>query len=329
MATSIANFGDTSNVELTILVDNHTDQLVESTASVKRFTDAPLFAEPGFAALVHLKDSGTRILWDAGYSVIALLANLRQMKIDPATINQIALSHGDDDHTTAVTEILKAMNLKPQSRQWNADATLETMREWADGRRVSIIAHPAAFRERWILRDDGTRRGPLPIPSRDEWQALGGQVVLSEGPYQLAPGVCTTGAIPRRSFETAGVSRFLYYREANSFIKDQMDDDQALVMNIRGRGLVVLSGCAHAGIVNTINHAREISGVARVYAIIGGFHLGRAQAEYIQKTIAAIEQIKPGLVSPSHCSGFNAATQFAAQLPDAFVQSLAGTTFVL
>lgn len=329
MATSIANFGDTSNVELTILVDNHTDQLVESTESVKRFTDAPLFAEPGFAALVHLRESDTRILWDAGYTIIALMENLRQMKIEPATINQIALSHGDDDHTTAVTEILKAMNLKPQSRQWNSDATLETMREWADGRRVSIIAHPAAFRERWILRDDGTRRGPLPIPPRGEWQALGGQVVLSEGPYQLAPGVCTTGAIPRRSFEKSGVSPFLYYREGNSFIKDQMDDDQALVINIRGKGLVVLSGCAHAGIVNTINYAREISGVEQMFAIIGGFHLGRAKAEYIQQTIVEVGQVKPGLVSPSHCSGFNAATQFAAQMPQAFIQSLVGTTFVL
>ncbi|MBI5302653.1 MAG: MBL fold metallo-hydrolase [Chloroflexi bacterium] len=327
MATRIESFGDTANVELTILVDNRTDQLVESTESVKRFTDAPLLAEHGFAALVHLKESGARILWDAGYTRIALLENLRWMKMDPATINQIALSHGDDDHTTAVTEILKAMDLKPQPRQWNADATSETMRAWAVGRRVSIIAHPAAFRERWILRDDGTRRGPLPIPPRDEWQALGGQIVLSEGPCQLAPGVWTTGAIPRRSFETIGVSPFLYYREGNTFVKDQMEDDQALVIHLRDKGLVVLSGCAHSGIVNTVNYAREISGVEQVFAIIGGFHLARAKADLIQRTISEIGALDPQLVAPSHCSGFKTTMQFAEQMPDAFVQALVGTTY--
>jgi 7,8-dihydropterin-6-yl-methyl-4-(beta-D-ribofuranosyl)aminobenzene 5'-phosphate synthase len=154
-------------------------------------------------------------------------------------------------------------------------------------------------------------------------------VVLSERPYQLAPGIWTTGAIPRRSFETLGVSPFLYYRAGNTFIKDQMEDDQALVINIRGKGLVVLSGCAHSGIVNTVNYARDLSGVDRVFAIIGGFHLARAADNIIQRTISELDMFKPQIISPAHCSGFKTTMQLAEQMPYAFTQALVGTTYAL
>ena len=116
MNLPIENFGETTQVSMTILVDNRTDRLVESTATVKRFVEEPLLAEYGFAALVDLKPNGARILWDAGISHVALPENLRRMKIAPASIQPIALSHGHDDHTTAVADILRAMNLKMTAR---------------------------------------------------------------------------------------------------------------------------------------------------------------------------------------------------------------------
>jgi 7,8-dihydropterin-6-yl-methyl-4-(beta-D-ribofuranosyl)aminobenzene 5'-phosphate synthase len=326
--SAIEDFGATQDIAITILVDNRSDLLAESTETVKRFTDAPLLAEHGFAALVHLKSSDVKILWDAGVTRVALPENLRRMEIDPATFDMIALSHGHGDHTAAMGDVLQMMNLKPQPRRWEATATLDEMTRWATGRRISIIAHPAAFRERWNFANDGTRRGPVQPPPRGGWEALGAQVVLSEQPYQLAPGVWTTGAVPRRSFETAGVSATLRYRAGDEFLPDQIEDDQAIVLNVKDKGLIILSGCAHSGIVNTVNYARAISGVDKVWAIVGGFHLGRAKDDEIQRTISEIKNHPPKMIVPTHCTGFAAMAQFAAQMPDAFSQSLVGTTYL-
>ena len=326
--SAIENFGETQNIAITILVDNRSDLLAESTETVKRFTDAPVLAEHGFAALVHLKSSDAKILWDAGVTRVALPENLRRMKIDPATFDLIALSHGHGDHTAAISDVLQMMNLKPPSRKWEATATADEMVRWAEGRRVLLIAHPAAFRERWNFANDGTRYGPVQPPPRGEWESLGAQVILSAQPYQFAPGVWLTGAISRRSFETAGISATRKHREGNVFLPDQIEDDQAIVISIKDKGLIVLSGCAHSGIVNTVNYARAISGVGKVWAIIGGFHLGRAKDEEIQRTIAEIKDLQPKLIAPTHCTGFAAMAQFAAQMPDAFSQSLVGTTYL-
>jgi metal-dependent hydrolase (beta-lactamase superfamily II) len=173
--SSIADFGVTHDVAVTLLVDNRADLLVKSTKAVRYFTDASLLAEHGFAALIHLKGAGIRILWDAGISCI--------------------------------------------------------------------------------------------------------------------------------------------------------EDDQAIVINVQDKGLVIVSGCAHSGIVNTVNHGREISGVDRVWGVLGGFHLAPATEEEISKTIAAIKAHAPRLVAPTHCTGFHAISRFAAEMPEAFVQGVVGATY--
>jgi 7,8-dihydropterin-6-yl-methyl-4-(beta-D-ribofuranosyl)aminobenzene 5'-phosphate synthase len=323
----IESFGETQDVEITVLVDNRADLMLESTDTVKRFFDEPLLAEHGFAALIDLKDAGVRILWDAGITEIALMENAARMEIDLAMVDRIALSHGHHDHFAAMAEAIEKSAVYPTLREWDEDATMEEIREWVKGRKVDLIAHPAAFRERWGIDDDGKRYGPAIVP-RDEWEAIGANVILSEGPYRLGPGCWTTGGVPRLSFEQAGVSKSRIYREGDEFVRDYMDDDQSVVVNVKGKGLVVLSGCAHAGIVNTVNYAKEISGVSRVWAIIGGFHLGRADDEDIQRTVDAIKELEPTMVVPMHCTGFKAISQFAAQMPDEFVLGVVGTTYL-
>jgi 7,8-dihydropterin-6-yl-methyl-4-(beta-D-ribofuranosyl)aminobenzene 5'-phosphate synthase len=321
-------FGETSDVEIVVLVDNRADLLVRSSQGVKRYTHAPLLAEHGFAALVNLKAAGVGILWDAGISERGLIENMARMKIAPSMISKIALSHGHGDHTAALTNVLKAMDLRAALRKWPAGAPVAEMRRWAEGRSVPLVVHPAAFRERWRKQKDGRMVGPvLPAP-RMEWEAAGAEVVLSEGPYRLAAGCWTSGIVPRRSFETTGISAQAFYREGNSFLPDRVEEDQAVVINVAGKGLVVLSGCAHSGIVNTVSHAQEISGVERVWAIIGGFHLARANAADIQRTVDEIKRLRPHLVAPTHCTGFQAMAAFAAQMPDAFAQGVVGTTYV-
>jgi 7,8-dihydropterin-6-yl-methyl-4-(beta-D-ribofuranosyl)aminobenzene 5'-phosphate synthase len=118
------------------------------------------------------------------------------------------------------------------------------------------------------------------------------------------------------------------YRDDLDFRPDDLEEDQAIVINVADKGLVVLSGCAHSGIVNTVTRAREISGVERIWAIIGGFHLGRTEDQEVQQTIDGIKELKPSLIVPTHCTGFEAATMFARQMPNAFVAGIVGATYL-
>ena len=324
----IDSFGEAQNVAITVLVDNKADLMAKSTDTVKRFDDEPLLAEHGFAALIELQDAAVRILWDAGITSIALLENMRRMEVDPTTIDQIAVSHGHRDHTAAITEVIKAIGGRPKPRKWDKEATMEEIHRWVESHRVPVVAHPAAFRERWGIRKDGSKYGPGFPPPRAEWEAAGAQIILSEGPYQLSPGCWTTGAVPRRSFEKAGTPKSMAYREGDELIRDYVDDDQAIVINVQDKGLVVVAGCAHSGIVNTVHYAIEISGVDKVWAIMGGFHLGRAEDEEIQGTIDEIKKIAPVMIAPSHCTGFKAISQFAFQMPDQFVLGIVGTKYL-
>lgn len=325
--TKIEHFGTTSDVEITVLVDNRADLMVKSTDAVKRYTKEPLLAEHGFAALVRLQETGTNILWDAGISSIALMENAKRMGIDLTTVSRIALSHGHEDHFAAMTAVIAAITARPAWKEWTPDVTEKEICDWLESHRVQLIAHPAAFRERWGIGQDGKKYGPGITP-RDEWAAAGADVVLSAGPYELGPGCWTTGAVPRKSFEKAGTPSSIAYREGGEFVRDYLDDDQAIIVHVRDKGLVVLTGCAHSGIVNTVNHAREISGVDRVWAIVGGFHLGDAKDDEIQRTVDEIGSLGPAMVSPSHCTGFPAISQFARQMPDEFVLGIVGTTFL-
>jgi 7,8-dihydropterin-6-yl-methyl-4-(beta-D-ribofuranosyl)aminobenzene 5'-phosphate synthase len=315
-------------VAITVLVDNRADLIVESSETVKYFRDKPLLAEHGFSALVELQDAGKRILWDAGVTRIALLENMRRMEIDPAIIDTIAISHGHRDHTAAVGDILAAMDLAATGKEWPAEADIEEMSIYAQGRRVPVIAHPAAFRERWAVGKDGKKHGPHEGPPRAAWEAAGAELITSEGPYQLSPGCWLTGYVPRRSFEQSGRSKRSFYRDGDELLRDDIEEDQAIAINVKGKGLVVLAGCAHSGIVNTVHHAQQVSGVDRVWAILGGFHMARAKPPEVQRTIDAIKKLKPHMIVPSHCTGFSAIAQFAAQMSGAFVPGVVGATYL-
>jgi 7,8-dihydropterin-6-yl-methyl-4-(beta-D-ribofuranosyl)aminobenzene 5'-phosphate synthase len=324
----IEGFGETQDVEVIVLVDNRADLIVESTDSIKYYTEKALLAEHGFAALIDLKAAGTRILWDAGITRIALLNNAERMEMDLATIGKIVLSHGHRDHTAAVADVLEALDMKPKPKEWEPGTGLEEILSWVRERTVPVITHPAAFRERWGVDKDGTKHGPFLPPPRDEWEAAGAEVILSEGPFQLGPGCWTTGFVPRLSFEKSGRPSSLLYREGDAFSPDDIDEDQAIVINVKDKGLVIVSGCAHAGIVNTLSYAREISGVDRVWAIIGGFHLAKSTDDELERTVAEIKRSGPEVVAPSHCTGFRAMCRFAAEMPGEFVLGLVGTTYL-
>lgn len=319
--------GFVERVTITVLVDNKADMIVESSDTIQHFKEKPLLAEHGFSALIHPGESGEMILWDAGGSDVALIENMCRMKLDFNTITKIALSHGHWDHYAAMTTLLDQMQLSPRLQEWPEGVSEAELSAWLEKNQIPIVAHPAAFRERWVKKEDGTLKGPFSPPPVKRWNAAGAVIVYSEKPYELAPGCWTTGHIPRQSFEESGRPKNRFYRDGVDFIPDDLDEDQAVVINLQGKGLIVLSGCAHSGIVNTIEYARQFTGIERVHAIIGGFHLARASEEEIEKTTAYIKDLQPTYVIPSHCTGFQATSQFARQMPDAFIEGVVGATY--
>jgi 7,8-dihydropterin-6-yl-methyl-4-(beta-D-ribofuranosyl)aminobenzene 5'-phosphate synthase len=323
-----AEFGQVKKASLVVLVENKADLIVKSNDRVKYFTKKPLLAEHGFSVLIQLDGSEDKILWDAGVSKIALMENIKRMDLDISKIKKIALSHGHSDHYMGMTEVLKSWEGLSEGKEWGKKITENEVDSWFADLRIPLIAHPAAFRERWWEKDDGTLAGPILPPPAEEWKAAGAEIILSESPYQLAPGCWTTGYVPRNSFEFSGRSDQRRYRQGSEIFPDDLEDDQAIVINLKGKGLLILSGCAHSGIVNTIEHSRQISGMERVHAVIGGFHLARAEEKEIQQTVDYFLEIKPELVVPGHCTGLKAISRLAQELPDQFVEGVVGATYL-
>jgi 7,8-dihydropterin-6-yl-methyl-4-(beta-D-ribofuranosyl)aminobenzene 5'-phosphate synthase len=322
-----SEFGSVPNVDVTILVDSIAGMLARSTDDVKRFTGGPLIAEPGFAVLIELPAESRRILWDAGASSSAVLKNLRRMEIDPTSISAIALSHGHWDHVAGLSEILRALRHPPKLRMFPAGTPDEALAEYATRKTIPLIVHPAAFRERWSFLKDGRRYGPMNPTNRAEWEALGAEIIESDEPQRIAEGCWTTGYVPRDSFETEGRSKQLRFRDGDRFHPDDTDEDQSIVLHVEGKGLVIVSGCAHSGIVNTVRHAQKVSGVDTVHAVLGGFHLGRSKEEEVARTVDAIAEIQPAMIVPTHCTGFDAMCHFAHRMPEAFVLGTVGTKY--
>lgn len=324
---NIAKIKPIEHVTLTVLVDNKAYLIVESNDQIQYFTDGPLLAEHGFSVLIRLDNSESQILWDAGVSKVALLENMKRLKINPGHIAKIVLSHGHLDHYAALTVLLNEMDIWPEAKEWQGNLTADDVEAWIEMHMIPIIAHPAAFRERWWKKEDGTMVGPFLPPPKQEWQAAGATITTSEEPYELGPGCWTTGYIPRDSFEESGRPTRLFYRQGSDFAHDDMDEDQAIGIFLQGKGLIILSGCAHSGIVNTVNQVKQIFGIETIHAIIGGFHLAEASDEEIDQTIDLIKGFAPKLVVPSHCTGFRAINQFAQEMPDEFAEGVVGATY--
>jgi len=294
---------ETADVTITIVVDNYSDVLLGSSPGIERYKvlKEPLLAEHGLAVHIQLGETGRGILLDAGFSKVALPYNLSRLGIDPGAVDQVVISHGHPDHTGALVEFLGLV-----------------------GRPIPIVVHSDAFLERWFEQSDGTKQGPWQ-QDRQMWEDAGAEIVTLVEPYELAPGCLVTGPVPRRTaFEKVTASAL--YRRGEELVNDTIQDDQSILINVRGKGLVVVAGCAHSGIVNTVRHAQEISGVERVWAVLGGLHLSGAEPEALGRAIEELRGLGLQLIMPSHCTGFEATRRFAGEMPGQFVPAAVGTT---
>jgi 7,8-dihydropterin-6-yl-methyl-4-(beta-D-ribofuranosyl)aminobenzene 5'-phosphate synthase len=312
-------------VEVLSLVDNSVDflsainkQQVQSFRQWKRELngqewgkrDVQLpFAEHGFSMFVRVfsGDKSSCVLFDTGGSSKGIVENAERMNVSLREVECIILSHGHYDHFGGLVSAVKAVN--------KAD--------------LPIIVHENMFKTRGSANAKGTVRKYPEFPTSAELSPA--KLVSTKQPSLVADGmVCVTGEIPRKtSFETG-------YRQHKAFVSGSWKsdplimDERAVAVNIKGKGLVVLSGCAHAGIINTITYAQQITGTEKVHAVLGGFHLaGKTFENRIQPTIAELKRINPELIVPSHCTGWKAMCAMAKTFPDAFVWNGVGNLYRL
>ena len=286
------NLTDLDSLKITTLLDN----LIASTGPVGHW---------GYSSLLDYEVGAKRkrVLLDTGSDHDCFLRNLKELKIDLSGIDSIVLSHGHFDHTSATIEAVKA----------------------AGG--VRVFAHPSTFSPVYAVNEKGERRR-ISIPEGEglaEIEAAGGEVVLSRTPLEVAPGVCATGEVPRRSFETImelGKSRLLKV-ESGSEVPDSIPDDQSLFLHEQGVGLVVVTGCAHSGPINILSYVEAITG-ERVKVLIGGTHLIDRKPEYTKATMDGLSGFDLQLLSPCHCTGFKAMTELARAFPVSFELNYTG-----
>ncbi len=304
-------------VEVLSIMDNSLDVLMASTPIAKRapllrdkFSRPALRAEHGVAMLVTVfsgakKDS---FLYDTGTSVDGALHNLDVLEVRPTELHAVVLSHGHTDHTRGLNGLLKRY-----------------------GRRnVPIILHPDAFLKRKGVLPDG-QEVDLPPPSKQNLEAEGVIVIEEQGPTLIIEGhALITGQIDRTTPFEKGFPPNHAEIDGQWQPDPLIHDDQAIVINVRGKGLVVLTGCGHAGLINTLRHVRNVTGVGEIYAVIGGFHLtGSLFEPIIPPTIEALKEIAPKVIVPQHCTGWRATLEIAREFPEAFVPNSVGTRFIL
>jgi len=295
-------------VEIVTLMDNYVDVLLESSEVVTRppitgnreISTDTLQAEHGLSLLVtvHKGKENHSVLLDTGYSRIGVPRNLEMLEIDPKQIEAVVLSHSHMDRFD---------------------------------RPVPIVVHPEAFHAPRYLVMDGDKKMFFPCTlKRDDMADQGIEVLESEGPLLIGNEmILVSGEVERTTtFEKGMPNAFLERdgREEKDFIKD----DQCLVVHLKDKGLVIISGCAHTGIINTILHAKKITGIEKIHAVIGGFHLsGRAFEPIIEKTVEALKELDLKVIVPMHCTGWKAINRISEAFPRSFVLNSVGSRFNL
>jgi 7,8-dihydropterin-6-yl-methyl-4-(beta-D-ribofuranosyl)aminobenzene 5'-phosphate synthase len=264
-------------------------------------------AEHGLSILIRIfKGSKSHtILFDTGRSPEGVVTNAGRMGIDLSEIEAIVISHGHDDHFGGLPTVLKAVNKK----------------------NLPIIVHEDMFKTRGVSEKDGTVRKDTPFPSEDMVKPA--RYVKTKQPYLIAEEtVLVTGEIPSKTDFEKGSARNRVLTDGEWKPYPWMWDDRAIAINIKQKGLVILSGCAHAGIINTIQHAQQITEVNKVHAVIGGFHLaGKEYESRISQTVEKLKLVKPYLIAPSHCTGWRGIYAIAQAMPEAFVWNSVGNLY--
>ena len=312
MASAKLNAVD--KIEILTLQDNYIEMTaMDNSAVIKRAAPlkegeirASIIAEHGFSALIKTtkNDKAHTLLFDFGFSEDGAAQNAKTLGINMGEVEAAALSHGHSDHTGGLAK-LAAMTGK---------------------KNIPFLVHPSAFKSPRYIKYSEDLKINFPKLTREMVQSAGFSVVESEKPYYLHDDtILFLGEIPRRTDFEKGFP-IAHWQKDGKEVWDAIEDDTSIVMNLKDKGLVILSGCAHAGIVNTVQYAIDVTGVEKIHAVMGGFHLSGPFFEpIIDRTTQELQKFHPAYVIPTHCTGRKAAMAMEKQMPDKFVLNMAGT----
>lgn len=271
--------------------------------------DAPL-AEHGFSVVIEARkgDSVHRLIFDTGLTPKGCVNNLHRLGVDPGDLEAIVCSHGHFDHTTGLSGLIDELGTTD----------------------LPVVIHPDFWTHR-RLAIPGAEPFELPTTSRRALEDVGFDIIENRQPsFLFDRSVLITGEVDRTSSFERGFPIHEARRNGSWEPDPLILDDQALIANVAGKGLVVVTGCGHAGIINTCRYAQRLTGVDRLHAVIGGFHLNGPLFEpIIGDTLDAFEALAPDVLVPAHCTGWKATHALAHRFPDNYIQNSVGTTFAL
>jgi 7,8-dihydropterin-6-yl-methyl-4-(beta-D-ribofuranosyl)aminobenzene 5'-phosphate synthase len=301
-------------IEILTLQDNYIEiTAMDGNAMISRATplkdgeiSASILAEHGFSALVKttMADKTKTMLFDFGFSENGAAQNAATLGADMTEVEAVALSHGHSDHTGGMEKLTALIGKRD----------------------IPFIVHPAAFKSPRYLKFGEDFKINFPKLTREIVKQAGLSVVESAKPYPLLNNtVLFLGEIPKQTDFEKGFP-IAHCQKDGKEVWDAIEDDTSIVMNLKDKGLVILSGCAHSGIVNTVRYAMSVTGIDEIHVVMGGFHLSGPFFEpIIDRTTEEIKKIHPAFIIPTHCTGRKAIMAMEKQMPEQFILNMAGT----
>jgi 7,8-dihydropterin-6-yl-methyl-4-(beta-D-ribofuranosyl)aminobenzene 5'-phosphate synthase len=248
-------------------------------------------------------------LFDFAADAQGVMKNMNLLKMDLTKIEALGISHDHWDHQAAFLEIMKAK--KDQFRKG-----------------IPLYVGEHFFEGTYMKAPNGKIVSLLAL-NRSDVEALGiVKIIEAKEPTAIIPGAYLPGRVEQVT-DYEKVPPGFVTKKGNEYVQEFFPGEQAVILNAKGKGLVVLSSCAHRGIVNTVKHAQKMTGIEKVYLVMGGFHLTNAKPDVIKKTVADIKAINPQYIVPTHCTGFDAITTFYREMPDQFILNTAGTRYTI
>jgi len=296
-------------IKVTVLVDNYIDIFLPSTALVRYPTpgkESRLWGEQGLSLWIEVRKGGKtlRFLYDFGRSDRVLFHNAPLLGVDLCDARFLVLSHAHGDHYGGLSRVLRS--------------TAETCR---------LVVHPGACGIRRFVKHDDSVAGPWGLTGR-LLRAFQKRVTASDSMTALGFDTHVSGGIERRTFFEKGMPN-AFLEENGVLVPDPIADDQALFIELSGRKLVVVTGCAHAGIVNTLAHAEQVFPGRSIHAVIGGFHLNNAGDAQMRETIACFKRLNVRHVTGLHCTGYHAQKALMDALKERWMPGTVGMRITL
>ena len=274
-------------MKVTVIIDN----------AVLPGARQPLLAEHGLSLLIE--HAGKKILFDTGQSS-AVVSNLSLLGFRPSELDILVVSHGHYDHTGGIFHVLQHARKK-----------------------IPVYAHPGIFQPRYSIT--GEQRRFAGIPHKQELlTALGAEWCFVDKPTEIISGLWVSGRIPRNTDYEMGDTRLVTCAADGVECQDKIEDDTSLFY-ASPRGLVVIGGCTHAGLVNTVRRGLEVTGTSRLAGWIGGTHLGPVSKEQQGKTLAQLAEFGPEFVAANHCTGFAMMAKLYECFGDRFIPAFVST----